>query len=209
MQHRSTNDILLDLTDLFRKLYELEQSIEKVLEGVEPTLACTALTTKLIISLGRLPDKDVDNQVSIIIKTLQKHQSSRFEKVHKLLERKEVEKAKASPAVAGAAEPIFGATVNRWTNALIHFIPAGMLIAAVGRWPYGYYMLLRIFVAAAALLLAGLIYQRMKSFTSWFALFLIVVIVFNPIVPLHLTRGVWSILNLQRVPIIMVHSQNV
>ena len=89
--------------------------------------------------------------------------------------------------------------------ALIHFIPAGMLVLALGRWPYGYYMLLRVIVAAAALLLAGLIYQQAKSFTVWFGLFLIVAIVFNPFVPLHLTRGVWSILNVAAAAIFAGH----
>jgi hypothetical protein len=89
--------------------------------------------------------------------------------------------------------------------ALIHFIPAGMLVLALGRWPYGYYMLLRVVVAAAALLLAGLIYQQAKSLTVWFGLFLILAIVFNPIVPLHLTRGVWSILNVAAVAIFAAH----
>jgi hypothetical protein len=87
-------------------------------------------------------------------------------------------------------------TANKATSGLIHLIPAGMLILAIGRWPYGYYMLLRVVVSAAALLLATLIYQHAKSFTMWVGLFLIVAIVFNPIVPLHLTRAVWSILNL-------------
>jgi hypothetical protein len=70
-----------------------------------------------------------------------------------------------------------------------------MLLLAIGQWPYGYYMLLRVIVLAAGLVLAGLIYQRMKSFTIWIGLFLVVVIVFNPFVPLHLTRGVWTIPN--------------
>jgi hypothetical protein len=89
--------------------------------------------------------------------------------------------------------------------ALIHFIPAGMLVLALGRWPYGYYMLLRVVVAAAALLLVGLIYQQAKSFTVWFGLFLIVAIVFNPIGPLHLTRGAWSILNVAAAAIFAGH----
>jgi hypothetical protein len=95
--------------------------------------------------------------------------------------------------------------MNRAVAGLIHFIPAGMLVLALGRWPYGYYMLLRVVVAATALLLAGLIYQQAKSFTLWLGLFLIVGIVFNPIVPLHLTRGVWSILNVLAAAIFAGH----
>ena len=35
-----------------------------------------------------------------------------------------------------------------------------------------------------------------QIFQRWIGLFLVVAAVFNPIVPLHLTRGVWSILNI-------------
>src|SRR5690242_13764304 len=94
---------------------------------------------------------------------------------------------------------------DKMTNALIHFIPAGMLIAAVGRWPYGYYMLLRVVVFAAGLLIVALIYERMKQITIWLGVFAIIVIVFNPIFPLHLTRGVWSILNLAGAGIFVGH----
>jgi hypothetical protein len=34
-------------------------------------------------------------------------------------------------------------------NALLHIVPAAMLFAALGHWPYSYYMLLRIVVMAA------------------------------------------------------------
>jgi len=94
---------------------------------------------------------------------------------------------------------------DRVISGLVHFIPAGMLVLAIGRWPYGYYTLLRVVVLAGGLLLAALIYQRMKTFTIWIGLFLIVAIVFNPIVPLHLTRGVWSILNLAGAALFAAH----
>ena len=31
---------------------------------------------------------------------------------------------------------------NKLTNALFHIVPAAMLFAALGHWPYSYYMLL-------------------------------------------------------------------
>jgi hypothetical protein len=81
-------------------------------------------------------------------------------------------------------------------TAILHFVPAAMLVLAIGRWPYGYYMLLRVIVLATALLLASLIYQQGRAFTVWIGLFVAVAFVYNPLVPLHLTRGVWSVLNL-------------
>jgi hypothetical protein len=85
---------------------------------------------------------------------------------------------------------------NKLTNALFHIVPAAMLFAALGHWRYGYYMLLRVVVTAAAVLLTAFAYQRTKTFTVWIGVFLVVAAVFNPIVPLHLTRGAWSILNI-------------
>jgi hypothetical protein len=95
--------------------------------------------------------------------------------------------------------------MNKAVTALVHFVPAGMLALALGRWPYSYYMFLRVVVLAAALLIAGLVYQQAKTFTVWVGLFVIVAIVFNPIVPLHLARGVWSILNVAAAALFVGH----
>jgi hypothetical protein len=54
--------------------------------------------------------------------------------------------------------------------------------------------ILRVVVTAAAVLLTAFAYQRTKTFSVWIGVFLGVAAVFNPIVPLHLTR--WSILNI-------------
>lgn len=91
------------------------------------------------------------------------------------------------------------------TDVLLHIIPTAMLFLAIGRWPYGYYQLLRIVVFAAALLVAALAYQSAKTFTLWLGLFVIVAIVFNPVVPLHLTRGVWLVLNISAAVLFAGH----
>ena len=53
--------------------------------------------------------------------------------------------------------------MGKMNSALVHFFPSGILILALARWPYGYYMLLRVVVLTAALLIAGLIYQQAMS----------------------------------------------
>jgi hypothetical protein len=95
--------------------------------------------------------------------------------------------------------------LNKVTNALFHMMPSSMLLIAIGRLPYGYYMLLRVVVPAAALLLAGFIYQRTSKFTIWIGLFLVAAIVFNPVAPLHLTRAVWTILNVAAAALFVGH----
>jgi hypothetical protein len=109
------------------------------------------------------------------------------------------------PAPENATKARTDHAINKIAFALLHLTPTAMLLLAIGRWPYAYYMLLRVIVLAAGLLLAGLVYQRMKSFNIWIGLFLVVAIVFNPFVPLHLTRGVWEILNVLAAAVFVAH----
>lgn len=95
--------------------------------------------------------------------------------------------------------------LNRAALALIHFVPAVMLIFAIGHWPYGYYILLRIIVTGAALLLAALAHQRIREFTIWSGLLLAAALVFNPLVPLHSTRGLWWVLDLSVAGLFIAH----
>jgi hypothetical protein len=57
-------------------------------------------------------------------------------------------------------------------------------------------MLLRFVVCVAAALLALDIYRRADEITLWCAVFVALAIVFNPLVPLHLTRAVRGVLDL-------------
>lgn len=68
-------------------------------------------------------------------------------------------------------------------------IAAGMLFAALFRWPYGYYSLLRWVVCAAAVLTAYMGHAWKQSWALW--LFGFIAILFNPIAPIHLSRPLW------------------
>lgn len=98
-----------------------------------------------------------------------------------------------------------GSLTTKLADALLHFIPAAILGAALARWPYGYYMLLRVVVLVTALLVASMAYQRERALTVWAAFFVIAAVIFNPFVPLHLTRGVWSILNVATAGLFVSH----
>ena len=90
-------------------------------------------------------------------------------------------------------------------HAALHWLPAIMLVAALGPWPYDYYMLLRVVVCVAAALLAFLAYRSSNELTIWCGLFAALAIVFNPFFPLHLTRSVWTILNLASAALFATH----
>lgn len=74
-------------------------------------------------------------------------------------------------------------------------IVIGMLLWALypGN-PYKYYTFLRIVCCGVFAFLAAAAYEQRRYF--WTVLLGIVAIIYNPILPVHLTRGVWSILNL-------------
>ncbi len=64
-----------------------------------------------------------------------------------------------------------------------------MLIVATLPLPYGYYILLRWVVCVVAV---GLVYESLQSDAQWMVwLFGFVAILFNPLVPVSLSRPVW------------------
>lgn len=69
-----------------------------------------------------------------------------------------------------------------------------MLLLALLDWPYGYYIFLRWFVAGSAGFLAWVSFNLNKPIIALIAVFL--ALLFNPIVPVHLDRGTWSVIDL-------------
>jgi uncharacterized membrane protein YccC len=79
-----------------------------------------------------------------------------------------------------------------------HLIPAViavlMLLAALGHWPYGYYQFLRLVVCGTGLYVAWLLaYSSKYPWTAWF--FVPIAILFNPLVPVHLSRDTWQLID--------------
>lgn len=71
-------------------------------------------------------------------------------------------------------------------------VPAVMLILALGPWPYGYYVLLRLVVCLAAAFIA---WSLRTSTTPLTWAFVCLAILYNPIVKVPLGREVWMVLN--------------
>ena len=70
-------------------------------------------------------------------------------------------------------------------------ISAALLFLAVIRLPYGYYQFLRLIVTISAGLGLYVIHTQSKSqFINVF--FLIALLIFNPIFPIHLSRSIWG-----------------
>ena len=75
-----------------------------------------------------------------------------------------------------------------------HLIPAiiaaVMLLLALTPFPYGYYKLLRLVVCGVSLYVVFTAFNWQKMWAVW--LFGFVAILFNPLIPIHLSREIWQ-----------------
>ena len=75
-----------------------------------------------------------------------------------------------------------------------HMIPAlvasGLLFGALATLPYGYYQMLRWVVFAVSIYIAYKSYKWGKAWATW--LFGGCAILFNPILPIYLSREIWQ-----------------
>ena len=69
-------------------------------------------------------------------------------------------------------------------------VVAVMLLAALAKWPYGYYRLLRLVTCGVSAYGAYVSHETGK--VGWLWAFVLVAVLFNPIIPVHLTRELWQ-----------------
>ncbi len=68
-----------------------------------------------------------------------------------------------------------------------------LLLVAVASWPYGFYQILRWVVAISAGIFAYEAFNSEKNMWGW--IFITILILFNPILPIHLEKETWQTLN--------------
>ena len=74
-------------------------------------------------------------------------------------------------------------------------IAVAILLLTLFDWPYGYYTLLRITITGIAIYYAYYLYEIAKR-DFWFWSLVIIVILFNPIVPIYLyNKTIWGIID--------------
>lgn len=74
-------------------------------------------------------------------------------------------------------------------------IAIAMLLLSFFSWPYGYYTLLRLVLAASGIYYALYLYQKKRQ-GFWFWAMLAIAILFNPIAVIHLNREIWGAIDL-------------
>ena len=72
-------------------------------------------------------------------------------------------------------------------------ISAAMLFGCLRRWPYGYYTLLRWVVCATGVLIAVMASRSKTPWLLW--VFISLAVLFNPLIPFHLSRDIWLVLD--------------
>lgn len=79
---------------------------------------------------------------------------------------------------------------------IIYILSAILLFVAIAKLPSEYYLFLRIAVFVAALLA---LYEEFseKGFSAWVILFVVIGLIFNPIMPIYLyDKGLWISIDL-------------
>lgn len=61
-------------------------------------------------------------------------------------------------------------------------------------WPYGYYTLLRLVVCGTSTYVAIKAKETKQNFWMWGMGF--IAVLFNPLIPIHLDKGLWTIIDL-------------
>jgi len=77
----------------------------------------------------------------------------------------------------------------------IWIIPIIMLFVALLDLPYGYYTLLRIIVCGCSGYLAFTAYNVSQKATLWVFILGGIALLFNPIIPIHLSKELWTIID--------------
>ncbi len=80
---------------------------------------------------------------------------------------------------------------------LIFFLFPGVLLilAPLISFPYGFYIFLRFIVSITAAYIIFDTYKNFKGINETIIIFSIIAILYNPIIPVHLTREIWLPIN--------------
>lgn len=88
---------------------------------------------------------------------------------------------------------------------LIWFIPIGVLALSFLHLPIGYYGFMRFVITASAVYLAYFEYSKENKISGFLVLFVIIALLFNPIVKAHLRYYQWQWIDVITLVIYFVH----
>ncbi len=86
--------------------------------------------------------------------------------------------------------------MNKNSVYLFFLIPAILLfIAPLISFPYGFYTLLRIIVSLTSLTVIYQSYKKTNSINEYSIIFSLILILYNPLIPIYLSREIWLPIN--------------
>ena len=86
--------------------------------------------------------------------------------------------------------------MNKNSLALFLLIPAGLLIIApLISFPYGFYTILRLIITITSAIIIFYTYKSAGGVNEISIIFALILILYNPIFPVHLTREIWMPIN--------------
>lgn len=75
----------------------------------------------------------------------------------------------------------------------LYLVPAGLMLGALGPWPYAYYQVLRLITLGC---LGFVLYRMLPWQWTWRrGVLAVVLVIYNPVFPLHFPREVWAVIN--------------
>lgn len=120
----------------------------------------------------------------------------------KRLKNRELEQSSDSPPTIGLPESRIVALRH---HPAVWVVPAGLLVFALVPLPYGFYILLRLIVCVVSVWLAYVQWKHDDAISGWVVVLVIIALVYNPIIVVHLTREVWTIINLVTSLVLIGH----
>ncbi len=82
---------------------------------------------------------------------------------------------------------------NKKKNTALFIASVFLLLALIDGWQYGFFTILRFVVFASTTYVAYLAYKDKQE--GWVWLFGVIAVLFNPFIPVFLTRDVWIIID--------------
>ena len=121
------------------------------------------------------------------------------------LERSEGSTQATTEPHVGHLSPSDSRLVSLRHHPSLWWAPAALLLAALLPWPYGYYDLLRLAVFVVSAWIAYAQWRHDDGVSGWVVAFGAAALLFNPFMPIHLTREIWSVLNIGTAMLFLGH----
>ena len=132
---------------------------------------------------------------------------------HDETDRSLTEPPESQPAISGPSSTVTSPTDSRLVSLRHHPSLWGgtvaLLIVAFLPWPYGYYSFLRLAVFAVSIWIGYEQWKHDDAVSGWVVAFGAVALLYNPLLPIYLTKEIWTVLNIATAILFLWHFREV